>query len=121
MKTISALLAGAVALVATAASAATVSYTSNTISDTRTNYSTSLNLQQFDPSLGTLTGISVTLYGDVTGNAQAQSLDSSATTVTLNLEATLTLDRPNNTTIVVTTPVVSEVANLGAYTGGGIN
>ena len=113
------LVAGvALAATATAANATTVTYTSNVVPLTSTNFGgVALNLQQFNPMLGTLTGISVHLHGDILGSARAESLDAAPETVTLNLSATLTLTRPDNSTIVVTTPVVNRIASLSAFDG----
>jgi len=112
------LVAGvALAATATAANATTVTYTSNVVPLTSTNFGgVALNLQQFNPMLGTLTGISVHLHGDILGSASAENLGGPAT-VTLNLSATLTLTRPDNSTIVVTTPVINQIASLSAYDG----
>ena len=112
------LVAGvALAATATAANATTVTYTSNVVPLTSTNFSgVALNLQQFNPTWGVLTGISVHLHGDILGSASAENLGGPAT-VTLNLSATLTLTRPDNSTIVVTTPVINQIASLSAYDG----
>lgn len=112
------LVAGvALAATATAANATTVTYTSNVVPLTSTNFSgVALNLQQFNPTWGVLTGISVHLHGDILGSASAENLGGPAT-VTLNLSATLTLTRPDNSTIVVTTPVVNKIASLSAFDG----
>ena len=112
------LVAGvALAATATAANATTLMFTSNVVPLTSTNFSgVALNLHQFNPAWGTLTGISVHLHGDINASARAENMGSAAT-VTLNLTATLTLTRPDNTTIVVTTPVVNQIATLGAFDG----
>jgi hypothetical protein len=110
------IVAGAMAL-STAASAATVVYNSNVITPKTTDYSDALSIPKFDPALGALQSIKVTLFGNLEGFVRFESLDASATTVTTNLTATLTLTRPDNTTIVVTIPAFSETRNVAAYDG----
>jgi len=112
------LVAGvALAATATAANATTAIFVSNIVPLTSTNFGGfALNLQQFNPTWGTLTGISVHLHGNILGSASAENIGGAAT-VTLNLSATLTLTRPDNSTIVVTTPVVNKIASLSAFDG----
>lgn len=50
-----------------------------------TNYTTTLNVDPFDTSLGTLTNVTIFLKGTFSGSAAAESLDSAPSTVTLNL------------------------------------
>lgn len=107
----------AISLGASAASAGQVTYTSNVVPLTTTSFTgTPLTLQQFDPTLGTLTGVWVHLFGNILGSVHAQNQSAEAASVTLNLSATLTLNRPDSTSIVVTTPVVTKTANLNAFT-----
>ena len=50
-------LAAALCLSITSVQAATVSYTSTTIADATTNWNNTVDIQMFDSSLGTLTGV----------------------------------------------------------------
>ena len=113
------LVAGvALAATATAANATTAIFVSNIVPLATTNFSgVALNLQQFNPAWGTLTGISVHLHGDILGSARAESVDAAPATLTLNLSATLTLQRPDLSTIVVTTPIVNDIFFATAFDG----
>ena len=111
------LAALASAMLAGSANAATVLYNSNVISNTSTNWSNALNFTKFDSTLGTLTSIKITLSGDLFGNARAESLDNSTTTVTLNLGAVIKLTRPDNSTIVISAPGISNSFNAASFDG----
>jgi hypothetical protein len=69
-----------------------------------TNWTDSVALPKFDPSLGRLQRIDFTLTGQVTGSAQAENQSNSRTAVTLNFSCTLRLTRPDDTTISVSLP-----------------
>ena len=87
------------------------------IGQTTTNFTVNTNVNQFDPALGTLTGIQFTLTGAVQGTVKFESLDAAPSTVTSNLAATIKLLRPDNSTIAVVLPTVSATTNLTAYDG----
>ena len=76
-----------------------------------------LTVSKFDPDLGILTGIEFTLDGTAEGSAGIESLDATATTVMTSFQATLTLQRPDLTEIVVTIPAAMFSDNLTAYDG----
>lgn len=76
-----------------------------------------MSFQKFNPSLGTLTGIQFSLTGDVNGSAQVESLDGSPSTVTSTLAASITLTRPDLSTLVVALPTLSSIDNLSAFDG----
>lgn len=95
--------------------AASVSYGPYSVPLTNTDWTTSILLQQFDPSLGTLNSISFTLDGHAEGTAKFESEDLSPTTVTMDLSAILELQRPDLTNLVVTIPVVSTSDDVTAY------
>lgn len=82
-----------------------------------TNWSDTLNLSKFDTSLGLLKSIQFSLLGQVQGTGKAESLDSSASNVTLSLSSLLTLYRPDNSVLVVANPVFSETFALSAFDG----
>ena len=82
-----------------------------------TNWSSSLDLPRFDPALGILTGIRFQLGGEAQGQAAIESLDATPTTVNTSFEATLTLTRPDNSVIVVSTPDVAFSDPLTAFDG----
>jgi hypothetical protein len=96
------------------AQAATVSYSDN-VALTTTNWANTLSFSKFDTSLGNLTSIRFDLSGVVQGSGNAESLDSSASTVTLTLGSLLGLTRPDNSTLVVTNPVFSQTFQFTAF------
>lgn len=112
--------AAAAALILTAAfaQAATVSYASQTIALAVTDWSSFLDLQQFNPSLGQLNSVTLDLTADLAGKAQVESRSSRASTLTANLAATLTLTRPDTgQVLVVSAPLVSKVFAAAAADG----
>ncbi len=113
-KTFAALAAAAAFLPFASAQAATLSY-ADSVALTTTNWANTLSFSKFDTSLGTLTSIRFDLSGVVQGSGNAESLDSSASTVTLTLGSLLGLTRPDNSTLVVTNPVFSQTFNFTAF------
>ena len=87
------------------------------VAQTTTNFTANIGVNQFDPAMGTLTGIQFTLTGTVLGTVQFESKGAAPSTVTSNLAATITLLRPDNSTIAVVLPTVSATTNLTAYDG----
>jgi hypothetical protein len=78
-------------MMATAANAATVSYDAS-VGDTATGWAQTLNLPQFNPALGTLTKVTLTLFGQVDGSVSAQNNGSSTVQAILKLAALITAD-----------------------------
>lgn len=110
------------ALLATGLSAAnadTLSYTSTAVAMTAADWSSFADLQQFDPSLGTLQAVKLELFADLFGSAKAESRNNTASTITLNLQATLKLLDPNDlsTVLVQATPLVTKVFQAGIKDG----
>jgi PEP-CTERM motif len=105
-------------LLAVSASAATVTYNSTTIADTNTNWTNSLNLQQFNPTLGTLNSIQFTINGDIAGSVGVESKDAGPSTINSTLGASLTLERPDTlATLVIALPGASNSFSATAYDG----
>ena len=78
-----------------------------------TNFNTSVSLAKFDSSLGTLTSIGFRLTGVVVqGNAKFESFDSNPATITTQITALLTLQRPDNSTLLTVLPSVSSTVNV---------
>src|SRR3990172_1836945 len=84
---------------------------------TTTNWSDSVSVPKFDASLGTLDSVYFELGGGVQGTGEFESLDAAPATVLMNLQALLTLNRPDNTIIVQTLPVFSTSDDVAAYDG----
>lgn len=92
---------------------------SDSIGQSITNWDDSLTFSQFDPSLGTLECIQIALEGTVDGQASAESRDAAPTTITLDLQALITLSYPASTggSIATVLPVVSSSFNVTASDG----
>ncbi|WP_458324546.1 choice-of-anchor E domain-containing protein [Roseobacter sp. A03A-229] len=111
------LAAAVMAVSATASAAATISF-SDTVAIQPTDWSETASVSQFDPSLGTLTSVRVTLFGEVEGNAAAESLDGSPSEVTLDVEARITATGAGlPAALGVVAPVASVVETFTAFDG----
>lgn len=84
---------------------------------TLTNWTDVLSVSKFNTNLGTLNSITFELGGTVSGTGRAESLDGSASTITLALSSLLTLTRPDGSTIVITNPVFSKAYGVTAFDG----
>jgi hypothetical protein len=82
-----------------------------------TNQPVTPSVTQFNPALGTLTGVIVKLTGTVSGTAKAESQDSSPTTVTENLQATIALILNGTTQLAQVLPIATVVHNFTAFDG----
>jgi hypothetical protein len=97
------------------AQADTIVYTAS-IPLATTNWSQSMSIPKFDhPCM--LDSVCFELMGYVEGAAKFESLDAAPATVTMNLQATITLNRPNNTPLVTVIPLVQTVDNVTAFDG----
>ena len=94
----------------------TISY-NDTIPLSTTNWADSVSVPQFNPALGTLTSIDFYLEGAVQGSAKFESLDAAPATVTMNLQAQVTLQRPDLSNLVVALPVAATLDNVTAFDG----
>jgi hypothetical protein len=101
---------------ATIAKADTLSYT-NSFGPQIFGYTTSFTIPKFNPSLGTLTSIVFNLQGSETASQKFESLDAGPSVITATTTGTMTLFRPDNTTLVVTAPQVVNVFNAAAFDG----
>ena len=95
--------------------AATISHGPFNIALSSTNWANSLNVPQFNPALGTLTQIDFSLSGHVEGTAKFESLDASPATINLSLQATISLQRPDLSSLVTVIPVANTSDNVSAY------
>lgn len=110
----------ALLLLASSVSAATITYGPVSFGPATTNWSSSLALPKWDPTLfpgQVLTGISFELEGEVSGDAKFESLDGAPATVTMNLQATVTLTDPSLNVLAVAIPVANTVDNVTAFDG----
>ncbi|AVR99220.1 choice-of-anchor E domain-containing protein [Pseudoduganella armeniaca] len=116
MKKISAALALVTLVGAASAQAATIEFDASKALAT-TNWTDTLSFGKFDSRLGTLNSIKFVLDGSVSGSGRAESLDGSATNVTLSLASMLTLKRPDGSTLVVTNPVFAAGHDVSSFDG----
>lgn len=82
-----------------------------------TNFNSSVTLPLFDPSIGILEKVTLKLTGYVEGAAKFESLDSEPATVTMELAAEITLQRPDLSTLVVSLPLVMTSDDVDAFDG----
>lgn len=106
-----------VLIAAASVQAATVSHGPYSIALSSTNWTDSISVPQFDPGLGTLTQIDFSLSGHVEGSAKFESLDASPATVDMALKATITLQRPDLSSLVTVIPVANTSDNVAAFDG----
>jgi hypothetical protein len=82
-----------------------------------TNWSRSCSVPRFNPSLGTLESVRFEVSANINSTASVESRDMSATTVTVNVSANVTLFRPDNSTIAAVLPSTTTNTNFTAYDG----
>ncbi|ABA20185.1 conserved hypothetical protein [Trichormus variabilis ATCC 29413] len=104
-------LAGIIAT-AGSASAASLSYTSSTAFETTDIENSILGVQKFNSSLGTLQKVTLNFVGDLTGNAEFENKSRNASTITVKLNANLSLSQPD---LVPQTPLLLDPENLYTY------
>lgn len=100
----------------TSASAALVSY-SDSIPYAATDWTDSVSIPRFDPALGTLDSITITLTSRVRGSIRLESQDGAPAIVNTALAADIQLLRPDNSILSAGIPVVSNSDFLTAYDG----
>ncbi len=71
-----------------------------------------MSVSKFNPALGTLTGISWAFGGSVAGSAQAESRDAAPANLSLDLKATIGLQKPGGGTLAQVIPVVNNTFAL---------
>lgn len=82
-----------------------------------TNWNQTLTLPKFDPNLGTLTSVLLKLTGEVNGSASFESTNPLPTDVTTIFNADITLMRPDNSVLLMTSPKSSVTVPVGGYDG----
>lgn len=86
------------------------------IASQSTDWSSFLDLQQFDGSLGTLTGVTLELHGDFTSLVKMESRNATASTMTATVNGLLSLGLPGGGTLSAT-PTLVQVFHAGAFDG----
>lgn len=111
---------GAIALFAIAGGmsshASILTFTDSIPADT-TNWSKSVSIPKFDPSLGTLNTVAYEIDGVVDSSFQVESLDAAPAVVTATSSGTISLLRPDLSTLVVVLPAASQTFNATAFDG----
>lgn len=107
---------GAILASQAAAGTATVQF-SDAIALTTTNWNSSVSIPKFDPTLGTLISITLTLDGRIEGQAAVESSDNSPITIETQFKANITLARPDASVLAVVIPQVNNTANLQPFDG----
>ena len=82
-----------------------------------TNWSDSITIPKFDLAGCTLDSVCFSLDGHVEGLAKFESEDASPATITMNLQATITLERPDSTPLATVIPLVQTNDDVTAYDG----
>lgn len=103
---------------ANAAQAASVSYSANTGDYLETDWTKTLTVNKFDTSLGTLTGITFSLNGNVVGGAGVENRSNSKSAVTAVLGSEFKLYNnsvANGAALVVALPTFSKTFDLAKY------
>ncbi|WP_158931824.1 S-layer family protein [Acidisphaera sp. S103] len=88
-----------------------------TVANSAAGWSVPLSFNQFDPVLGTLSGIDVGVVGTVTGTAAIQNLGATAANLQIDLPSTIDVAESDGTVLASVNPEASTTLNLGAYNG----
>jgi hypothetical protein len=82
-----------------------------------TDWTRTQSVNQFNPSLGTLTAVEVTNSGTLTSHIKVESLDSATAAVTGTVSGNLTLTGAGLSSLVTTTNAATENFQAGAFDG----
>lgn len=83
-----------------------------------TNWTRTASLPRFNPALGLLEGVSLSITGHIEGTAKYESLDSQPAQITIHFTANLSVKRPdNNVVLLSSSPVFHRVDTASAYDG----
>jgi hypothetical protein len=100
-----------------AASADLITYTATVPLET-TNWTRTASLPRFNAALGILEGVSLSVTGHIEGTAKYESLDTQPAQITIQFTANLTVRRPdNNVVLLSSSPVFNRVDQVTAYDG----
>jgi len=82
-----------------------------------TNWSDTLSIPLFDPTLGILTKIEFVVVGEVNGRARLENLDAAAATVIAESIADIRLERPDGTFVAAASPAAIKERQLAIFDG----
>ncbi len=111
-----AVLAGALTLSASAVQASSITV-SAAIPLQGTNWSSALTVQQFDPSLGSLTSVLINFTGSFLADIGFESLDATPQTINLALNGSMTVARPDTSTLATVLPSITQSASVTSFDG----
>lgn len=117
MKSVSVVvLAGLALILCASADAITIRYTAS-VPAAPTNWTSTLSFPKFNQSLGALNSVTIQLTGTVGGTMAFESLDSSSSTVSMRLAATILLKTSDGSLVGTAAPEVSVAADASAFDG----
>jgi hypothetical protein len=90
---------------------------SASIPSTAPNWNQTVDLLKFDPNLGTLNSITITVGSTLTGSCRVESLDAAPMQVHMVPGVEVSVRRPDTTVLVTLTPSVTFIDDLAAYDG----
>ena len=82
-----------------------------------TNWQEQMSVPQFDPALGTLVSVDITLSGTISGEAKAENLSPSPGMLDFMYQAEIELFDIGGTSLIVTTPQLNLQDNVTGYDG----
>jgi hypothetical protein len=94
------------------AASADMQIVTGSVAATAGNWTKSVTIPKFDPALGTLTSITYKLTADVDGTAVVTNNATTSQDFAVTLKATVTLERPDDTTLVVSIPLITSPMTL---------
>ncbi len=105
-----------VVLIPIGSNAETIVHTA-TVSLASTNWNQTMTFPKFDLAPNCLLSVCFELRGHAEGTAKFESLDPAPTTVNMNLQATITLQRPDASTLVTVIPLANTSDAVTAFDG----
>ena len=116
-KTVIAAVTGMGLITSLSAQAAVITFSDAIAPPVTTSWTDSMSVSKFNPALGTLTGVSWTFGGNVAGFAKAESLDAAPATLSLDLKATIGVQKPGGGALAQVIPVVNNTYNAAIFDG----
>lgn len=89
----------------------------DTVPFTRTDWANTMSVPQFNPTLGILTSMEMTLTGEVSGTVGVENRQNSAVSVLVQERATQQISLPDNSTLLAGGIVISQSVTLAASDG----
>jgi hypothetical protein len=83
----------------------------------RTDWHTTMSVPQFDPSVGVLQTVKIQLAGTLRGQARFESLDAKPTIIVVQMGATIELQRPDGSILVLAAPETIRPTAVAAFDG----